>query len=69
MERARHVLARTPLRQPSQRIRDRSPTYGIAIEAYTTAIDLGCDDRIASALWDIAQREADIYASKIGEGR
>lgn len=68
MIRTELVQKRAPMRQPSQRIRDASPTYGVAIEAYTAAIDRGCDERIAAALWDIAQREADIHAGKI-EGR
>lgn len=57
-----HVPAvRAVDRQPSQRIRDQSPTYGVAIEAYTAAIDRGCDERITAALWEIVQREHDAW--------
>lgn len=56
--RSRYVLWRGPDRQPSERLRDLSPTYRVASEALTIAADLGCDGAIYDALYALVEREA-----------
>ena len=69
MTRSARVYRICPDSQPSQRLRDLSPTYRVASEILVGAADLGCSGDLYDFIWSICQREADAYHASIGEGQ